>query len=98
MESVAHYIIGVRLEKSMADTLTFFFQQDILGKHTHAVRVQRHLLEQWGPAQFVDRLTSYYLNQHPAETERVGWETVRLAVVWALQERTGNGPDAPASI
>ncbi|MBG8556290.1 hypothetical protein [Hymenobacter guriensis] len=86
MDSNAKFFIGVHVEEPTADPLSFLFQQDLLGVHTYAVRAPRRLLETMGPSAFAEHLTDYYLQQYPAEAERVGKPVLLQAVVRAMQQ------------
>lgn len=84
MASHAHFLIGVSLVDPAADPIVLEFQQEPYQQDRIAVHAPRGLYRQLGPAAFAEHMTDYYLEQHPAELERVG----RAAVLQAVRDAT----------
>jgi hypothetical protein len=80
MEFNAHFIIGVNLRDAQADPLELLFQQELHSKERIMVRAPRRLLLEHGVEDFAWQVSDYYLQQYPAEKQRVGRESVARAV------------------
>lgn len=87
MASHTDFLIGVSLVDPTADPIVLEFQQELYSENRIAVQAPRGLFMHLGPARFAEHVTDYYLEQHPAERERVG----RAAVLQAVHDATDWG-------
>lgn len=84
MESNAHLLLGVHLENPATDPLVFRFQQSLHAAESLEVRVPKSKAEALGKGGLIDALATHYVQQHPAEEERIGREMVRRVIRAAM--------------